>query len=60
MKHGIKLIVEGENGSMDRDIDGFLSNKITKPEAIEEMKRLDKECPGKGWGEQAAQLEAEV
>ena len=34
-----------------------LYGRITKEEAIEEMRELDKEYPGKGWADQAAELE---
>ena len=41
-------------------INGLFAGTITKPEAIAQMKKLDEQCPGKGWAEQAAELENAV
>jgi hypothetical protein len=41
----------------------FLAAKagnFNKKELAEEMRELDKQCPGKGWAEQAAELESSI
>lgn len=37
-------------------VNGLLSGDITKTEAIEKMREMEINQPGKGWGKQAAQL----
>lgn len=37
-------------------VNGLLSGDITKTKAIEKMREMEIKQPGKGWGEQAAQL----
>jgi hypothetical protein len=37
-----------------------LYGRISKQEAAEKMRELDKECPGKGWAEEAETLEKQL
>ena len=37
-------------------VNGLISGEITKTEAIKKMREMEIKRPGKGWGEQAAQL----
>lgn len=37
----------------------MVAGRLTKQEGVEKMRELDKDCPGKGWAEQAAELESQ-